>query len=833
MAKTNAQTEVPGVPEKPADNAFKKPVSWLLGPQFIASLKTTLLYVAFKNKLDPRDWMEAEVCDLDAEPRLNTQCPEKEYWFDYLADTGDGQKATYSIAYLCLSKLRVREPAASGSVVHFDSDDAPPESGSGAMTLLPRGEFLFIGGDTSYHMADYATLAERFQAPFCWAAKDRGIQPEDHHRRPMLGLPANHDYYDLIDGFNRQLRKPTSAEGEEDRLGLLPQLMIPGFKRVQTASYTAIKLPFDWWLWGLDNEVGKLDVRQQDFFKKLCGGKPPDKLIVATPEPTTVLGKLADPKGRFAQSFKDLGLERPFLLSPEEQLPENKCRLDLSGDTHHYARYWGTGPNSDSTGEQKDKAPSASNYASVVSGLGGAFFHPSHVNVGEVKQQTVYPPPAESRRAISERLFNVLNLIRGGYVAALGALMALIVFFAATVPRSTTEVIDKLLGKLFGVSKYPQTGLASWFPALKWPDQNFAESAGLNDWGVGLRVGLIALSTALIIATVVCAKRLVGLSRTEKKEMSRPYSIAIILLLAAALVSLFFGARDFWIHVASLSPFKCSVLVLVSSLWAGASIAAGVIYSEWVNKQASKGTVNRIHVWLLWTLVAIGVAIFSVGVLKFGKYPFAYLFSDILFSLLVAGTFGGVILLGAFVGGELHGIGGKIGFGVLGLWHAVLQLAVPFLLVRVGSWRAWVAAVLAVLVFAVLGNQLARRGLRWLLLAAWLAHGALLLWLPFALPDAEPSSDARVHVLKLVAVAALGLLMSCVWLGWYIAVSLEFNGHYSEAGGAAMIEEYKEFVRIRLTKDSLKAYVIGIDQPLSKGSDLKVKIIDVFELRPS
>ena len=120
-----------------------------------------------------------------------------------------------------------------------------------------------------------------------------------------------------------------------------------------------------------------------------------------------------------------------------------------------------------------------------------------------------------------------------------------------------------------------------------------------------------------------------------------------------------------------------------------------------------------------------------------------------------------------------------------------------------------------------------------MLLAAWLAHGALLLWLPFALPDAEPSSDARVHVLKLVAVAALGLLMSCVWLGWYIAVSLEFNGHYSEAGGAAMIEEYKEFVRIRLTKDSLKAYVIGIDQPLSKGSDLKVKIIDVFELRPS
>lgn len=828
MAKTNAQTGVPSVPEKPADNAFKKPVSWLLGPQFIASLKTTLLYVAFKNKLDPRDWMQAEICDFDSAPRLNTECSGKEYWFDFLADTGDGQKATYSIAYLCLSRLQVKEPAAPGSDVHFDSNEAPTEAASGATTLLPRGEFLFIGGDTSYHMADYTTLTERFQAPFWWAAQDHGIKPEDPNRRPMLGIPANHDYYDLIDGFNRQLRKPTSEEGKEDLLGLLPQLMIPGFKRVQTASYTAIKLPFGWWLWGLDNEVGKLDVRQQIFFKEICGGKPPDKLIVATPEPTTVLGKPADPKGRFAQSFKDLGLDRPFLLS-EEGLEKSKCRLDLSGDTHHYARYWGPGPN----GEQIGKAPSASNYASVVSGLGGAFLHPSHVNVGEVKQQTVYPSPKESRRVISKRLFDVLNLILGGYVAALGAFLAFVVFFAATVPISTREVVDKLLRKLFDVSKYPDTGLASWFPALAWPDQNFAESTGLDDWGVGWRVGFLALSTALIIAAVVCAKLLVGLSRREKEELSGRYSRAIVVSLIGALAFLFFGIKDFWIHVASLSPFKCSVLVLLSSLWAGASIAAGVIYSEWVNKQASKRTVNKIHVWLLWTLVFIGAAIFWAGVLKFGKYPFAYLFSDILFTFVVVGTFAGVILVGAFVGGELHGVGGKIGFGVLGLWHAVLQLAVPFLLVRVGSWRAWIAAVLAVLVFAVVGNQLARRGLRWLLLMVWLAHGALLLWLPFALRDTDPSSDARVHVLKFVVAALLGGLMSCVWLGWYLAVSLEFNGHYSEAGGAARIEEYKEFIRIRLTEDSLKAYVIGIDKPLSNGPGLKVKIIDVFELRPS
>jgi hypothetical protein len=120
-----------------------------------------------------------------------------------------------------------------------------------------------------------------------------------------------------------------------------------------------------------------------------------------------------------------------------------------------------------------------------------------------------------------------------------------------------------------------------------------------------------------------------------------------------------------------------------------------------------------------------------------------------------------------------------------------------------------------------------------MLLAVWLAQGALLLWLPFALRDSEPSSDARVHVLRLLVAALLGGLMSCIWLGWYLAVSLEFNGHYSEAGGAARIEEYKEFMRIRLTKDGLTAYVIGVDKPLTEGKHLKPKIIDLFELKVS
>ena len=285
---------------KPQNEAgFKGPVRWLLGPQLIASLKWTVLYAAFKGKLDPRDWMRAQPISL-GENRFNSAdgVPDDEYWFDYFADTGDGQLAMYSIAYLCFSNLWV------GADVHVGSEVELTETSETTMKL-PRGEFLFVGGDTAYHMADYPTLALRFQAPFRWAFEDLKEESrisDSGPRRPLFGIPGNHDYYDLIDGFGRQFVEPTSEEDQENREGLRPQLSIPGFKRRQTASYIALTLPFDWYLWGLDNEIGRLDIRQQEFFKAL-GSKRPDKLIVATPEPTTALGQRAKPDGKSCEGI--------------------------------------------------------------------------------------------------------------------------------------------------------------------------------------------------------------------------------------------------------------------------------------------------------------------------------------------------------------------------------------------------------------------------------------------------------------------------------------------------------------------------------------------------
>src|SRR5205085_7293242 len=124
----------------------------------------------------------------------------------------------------------------------------------------------------------------------------------------------------------------------------------------------------------------------------------PRKLIVATSEPTTVYGKRnADEKT--SQAFFDLNLKRPFLYkgltveTPEEKaklaaieeedakLQDYSCRLDISGDTHHYTRYWGD----DSRGLRNDLA--LSNYASIVSGGGGASMSPTQADFGEIKSQ--------------------------------------------------------------------------------------------------------------------------------------------------------------------------------------------------------------------------------------------------------------------------------------------------------------------------------------------------------------------------------------------------------------------------------------------------------------
>ena len=383
---------------------FERPVAWLLGKQLLGGLKGILLYTAYGAKLDPRDWMTAK--EVSFESDLASQ---KEFWFDYLSDSGDGTRAMYSIAYLAMSTLWIKPDPASKKLpttLTASSDRSVTTIKADEFAQLPRGEFLFFGGDTAYHAAEYMTLVNRIQRPFDYAyedLRDNNLISDDDPRRSLFGIPGNHDYYDQIDGFRRQFRKPVRPEGPlppKMAGGNSAQLTLPGFKRVQETSYVALKLPFGWWMWGLDTESASdrtnlnLDRRQESFFRSLSmqGGKfkRPDKLILATCSPSTVFGHIADAEGpKVAKAMEALDLGTPFLPGAGEEvlsgtgdakLDHGQCRLDLSGDVHHYARYWGPAAPADSAIRKYNRVrgtASAQSYASVVSGAGGAFHHPT------------------------------------------------------------------------------------------------------------------------------------------------------------------------------------------------------------------------------------------------------------------------------------------------------------------------------------------------------------------------------------------------------------------------------------------------------------------------
>jgi len=98
---------------------FRAPVRWLLGRDLLAQASSILLYSAFGTELDHRDWMYPEVEDLSDDPDAAAA---QEFWFDYLADAGDGQLAMYSVARIGQVQIMYRARLVSADVA------AGPES---------------------------------------------------------------------------------------------------------------------------------------------------------------------------------------------------------------------------------------------------------------------------------------------------------------------------------------------------------------------------------------------------------------------------------------------------------------------------------------------------------------------------------------------------------------------------------------------------------------------------------------------------------------------------------------------------------------------------------
>jgi len=113
------------------------------------------------------------------------------------------------------------------------------------------------------------------------------------------------------------------------------------------------------------------------------------------------------------------------------------------------------------------------------------------------------------------------------------------------------------------------------------------------------------------------------------------------------------------------------------------------------------------------------------------------------------------------------------------------------------------------------------------------SFGVLILYLPIGLASgATRFAGRRCGSFFFLVVALMGTMNIGVWFGWYLLVSLAFAGHNDEAAGAARVEKYKQFIRFRLTPDTLTGYVIAIDEPGTNGRELKRELwmFSVFTL---
>jgi hypothetical protein len=356
------------------------------------------------------------------------------------------------------------------------------------------------------------------------------------------------------------------------------------------------------------------------------------------------------------------------------------------------------------------------------------------------------------------------------------------------------------------------------------------------DWELAyLPILLLAVS-----AVTIWNSRLVAKQRRGESVPDSSYSGPILLL---PLVFLAIRQWVYFLHDAGFGAFHplMSDLALLTMLvvsflclWWGRQYDDALNYKS--RKTGRLTWIDWLQLGILWAFTVIS-GLF--GMARYGFYPLAVSAVDILFLIVVLGILVGLPVFACKAGAHLYGFWGRTGFFFLGLAHAILQLSVPVVLVVSRGAKFGGIAVVATVAFTLLVGQLVpylmgrslarkRRLAGVMLLVLWLAWGGGLM--AYAWLHRTPQ---QVNWSSFVLALGLGAILSCTWLGWYLAVSLCFDGHNNEAGGGARIEKFKQFIRFRLNAQGLTGYVIAIDEPKADGRELKPRVIDVFEVRPS
>ncbi len=390
-----------------------------------------------------------------------------ELWIDYIADTGDGFHATYSMAYLLAQEQLVVD----GKV-------------------LPRGDILILGGDQVYPTASRDEYYNRFRGPFESAFPENDNIPSPY----MYAVPGNHDWYDGLNSFIKLFTQKRT---------------IGNWKTQQQRSYFALRLPGNWWLWGIDIQPDSdIDGPQLEYFHKIAlehVGEEEMQVILCLADPSWVhyeKGKINNAYARL-RFFQKRYIEKIKNVRGGTVAKRLKLRLTLAGDWHHYSSYCSVNKEGEATYK-------------IVSGGGGAFLHPTHHLPREIPdlvdgpfyQKKVYPSVERSQQLLWENLFFGL---RNPYLTLLIALvlwvpMALMVPSEMRVkgaqllsiePLNTifsffTELLvaHLMIGIIIGFTLIALNLLSAYVPFLStktWDNLSFS-SLGVDDYKNFLRL---------------------------------------------------------------------------------------------------------------------------------------------------------------------------------------------------------------------------------------------------------------------------------------------------------------------------------------------------------
>jgi hypothetical protein len=288
---------------------------------------------------------------------------------DYLADTGDGFSATYSVAE-ALSRPLLR----AGGV------------------NTQRGRLLVLGGDIVYPTPSRKGYRDRsigaLDAAFRHCGSGGAGQGPGHssaeEEHYILAIPGNHDWYDGLRAYRSYLARKGTAVGARHV--------------VQSDSWFAARLPGRWWIVGVDGGLKwQLNDRQRLFLtdvRKELG--PRDRVVLVFARPAW----LDEPGSPPRECLREL----------EDCL---RCWLAVvvAGNSHHYARYGGRGDD----------------VVRITCGGGGAFTSGTHHLPRRLDREfgnamlgdNMYPNARHSQRNRWKTLYAVLMNLSSAITAGL------------------------------------------------------------------------------------------------------------------------------------------------------------------------------------------------------------------------------------------------------------------------------------------------------------------------------------------------------------------------------------------------------------------------------